>query len=146
MYYIDPENTELANTHFNMEIKNCGTLSFELVPTILGDMNIENCKIVKYGYYGDLTKDWPDNTAWWQKGKGKTIFKDVKFDRTGLSPSTIYIMNDVEFEDCEFTNFGTIDYMDFGEQLHQVKILKVKDCKFNDNGITGGMLSKYMIP
>jgi len=143
-YYLHPDNTEVKDTHFNVKVKNCGTLSFEIVPSILGDMLIENCKIVKYSYYGDLSKDWHNNPVWWQKGEGKTIFKNVKFDRTGLSPSAIYIMNDVEFENCEFTNFGTIDYMNFGKQLPAVKILKVKDCKFNDGGITGGNLSEYM--
>ncbi|HOJ10302.1 MAG TPA: hypothetical protein PK733_06875, partial [Clostridiales bacterium] len=112
-YHIYPDNTEITDTHFNLEVKNCGTLSFEIVPAILGDILVENCKIVKYSYYGDLLKDWPNNTVWWQKGTGKTVFKNVKFDRTGLSPSTIYIMNDAEFENCEFTNFGTIDYMNF---------------------------------
>jgi len=145
-YYLHPDNTEVKNTHFNMEVRNCGTLSFEIVPAILGDMLIENCKIVKYSYYGDLLKDWSNNPVWWQKGTGKTVFKNVKFDRTGLSPSSIYIMNDAEFENCEFTNFGAIDYMNFGKQLPAVKILKVKDCIFNDGGITGGSLSEYIKP
>ena len=145
-YSFLPNNTSIPDTHYNVEMKDCGTLSVNIVPTILGDMIIDNCIIVNYSYAGDLTNDWPNNPVWWAKGKGKTVFKNIKFDRTGLATSSISVMNDAEFENCEFINYGTIDYMDFGEQLPTVKILKVKDCIFNEGGITGGSLSEFMTP
>ncbi len=140
VYSFHPGHSEaqVPDTHYKMEVKDCGTLSIRIIPTILGDMLIENCNIIEYKHEGDLINEWPDNPVWWYKGTGKTIFRNVKFDRTGLPASSISIMNDAEFENCEFTNYGTIDYMHFGEQLPKVKILKMQDCIFNKGGITGG--------
>ena len=145
-YYLDPDNTVIPDTHYKIDVKNCGILSAYIIPTILGDMLIEDCDIIEYIYEGDLTNEWPNNPIWWHKGTGKTTFRNVKFDRTDLPASSIFIMNDVEFENCEFTNYGTIDYMDFGEQLPTVEIINVQNCIFNEGGITGGSLSEYLLP
>ena len=147
-YSFNPDHakTEVPDTHYRMTVKDCGTLSVNIIPTILGDMVIENCIIVDYIYAGSLVNDWPYNHVWWYKGTGKSFFRNVMFDRTGLSPSSLTLMNDAEFERCEFTSFGTVDYMNFGGQLPTVQILKVKDCIIHKDGITSGTLSKNLLP
>ncbi len=147
VYYMDPEHaeTEVPDTHYNMKIKDCGKLSVSIVPAILSDMLIENCTVIDYKQFGDLVDDWRKNSIWWYKGIGKTVFKNVSFDRTGLLPASLVIMNDAEFENCLFTNYGTVDYIDFGKELPMVRILKVKDCFINKDSITGGSLfSQFM--
>ncbi len=45
IYSYLPENNQDPNVEFNMHISNCGKLSFDVIPEILGDIFIENCEI-----------------------------------------------------------------------------------------------------